>query len=272
MASPPKKHPPAVPKPGMGLPASPSVRISAVIPSHNYIRYLPECIASLQAQSLPPAEIIVVDNGSSDGTAARVRKLAKQSAVPIRLLRFKQPIGRPRARNAGFSAAKSSLIFMLDADDWAEQDALERLALALKNSQSAAFAYGFARLEGQREGLLGYPDYALDELLVHNFIPSCALVRKEAWAAAGGFDAAFGGGAEDYDFWLSLAGRGRFGVRVPSVVFHYRFHGANASDADRPRLLANGYALRKKHAELYSRHALGALGFEVAQAIRRIRK
>lgn len=245
--------------------------ISVVIPAHNYGRFLPQLLTSLSRQGRKPAEIIVVDNGSSDGTGALLQRLWRTSPVPLRMIIQKTPIGRPRARNEGIAAAKSERVFLIDADDWAAPDALERLGAALDENPKAAFAYGFAQLEGDRSGVLRYPKYNLKELLVHNYIPSCVLLRKSAWAATGGFDPSFETGAEDYDFWLTLAGRGMGGVQVPGVVFHYRFHGGNWSGQDRRHLLANGFALRKKHAALYSRHPMGAIGFEVAQLVRRVK-
>ncbi len=256
---------PAVPAPS--LPP-----ISVVVPAHNYARFLPQLLSSLARQSRKPAEIIVVDNGSSDGTEALLRRLWKTSPIPLRMIIQRQSIGRPRARNEGIAAAKSELVFLIDADDWAAPDALEMLGKILDAAPpSMAFAYGYARLAGDRSGVLRYSDYNVEELLVHNFIPSCVLLRKSAWEAAGGFDPAFGKGAEDYDFWLTLAGKRMGGMQVPAVVFYYRFHGANASRADRAHLVANGYALRRKHAGLYAKHALGALVFELAQAVRRVK-
>ncbi|MDE1798481.1 MAG: glycosyltransferase family 2 protein, partial [Candidatus Micrarchaeota archaeon] len=162
--------------------------ISVVIPSHNYARFLPQLLTSLARQGRKPAEIIVVDNGSSDGTGALLARLWKTSPIPLRMIIQRQSIGRPRARNEGIAAARSELVFLIDADDWAAPDALEKLGAALDENPKAAFAYGFARLEGDRSGMLAYADYNVEELLVHNFIPSCVLLRKSAWAASGGFD------------------------------------------------------------------------------------
>jgi glycosyltransferase involved in cell wall biosynthesis len=89
--------------------------LSVIIPCHNAAAHLPAAVASIRTQGVPVAEIIVVDDGSTDGTAA----LAKTLGAGVRVLR-QTNAGPAAARNAGIRAARGAAIAFLDADDlWA---------------------------------------------------------------------------------------------------------------------------------------------------------
>ncbi len=190
--------------------------ISIVIPCYNSGATLPQTLDSLRAQSLPPREIIVVDDGSTD--AATVSLL--DSLADVRLLR--QPNrGLPAARNAGFAAASGTFVLPLDAADWLEPDALEKLLAALRRHPEAAFAFSHIRLEGECRGVLE-KHYNFFEQLFLNQMPYCILIRRATWAAAGGYDETMRRGYEDWEFNIRLGARGDFGVVVPEPLFHYR--------------------------------------------------
>jgi glycosyltransferase involved in cell wall biosynthesis len=93
-----------------------SERVSVIIPVYNGERYLAAAIQSVLEQTLPPDEIIVVDDGSTDGTAAIVTGLAGASPLPIHYI-HQQNQGPSAARNRGLRAARSGLVAFLDADD-----------------------------------------------------------------------------------------------------------------------------------------------------------
>lgn len=190
--------------------------ISIVIPCYNSGATLPQTLASLRAQSLPPREVIVVDDGSTDpATVALLDSLAD-----VRLVR--QPNrGLPAARNAGFAAASGTFVLPLDADDWLEPDTLEKLLAALRRHPEAAFAFSHIRLEGECRGVLE-KHYNFFEQLFLNQMPYCILIRRATWAAVGGYDETMRRGYEDWEFNIRLGARGNFGVVVPEPLFHYR--------------------------------------------------
>lgn len=202
------------PGPGIAMTAAPS--ISVVIPCYNSGATLPQTLDSLRAQTLPPHEVIVVDDGSSD--PATVALL--DSLTAVRLVR--QPNrGLPAARNAGFAAATGEFVLPLDADDWLEPDALEKLVAALRRETTAAFAFSHLRLEGESRGVLA-KHYNFFEQLFLNQLPYALLIRRSEWAAAGGYDETMRRGYEDWEFNVRLGARGGFGVVVPEPLFHYR--------------------------------------------------
>jgi glycosyltransferase involved in cell wall biosynthesis len=97
--------------------------ITAIIPVHNGERHLAEAIQSVLAQTLPPGEIIVVDDGSTDASAA----IAQSFGAPVRVLA--QPnLGPAAARNLGLAHATGDLLAFLDADDLWTPNKLARQA------------------------------------------------------------------------------------------------------------------------------------------------
>lgn len=128
--------------------ASSSFAVSVVIPSHNCASYLPEAIDSARAQSLPPIEIIVVDDGSTDNSAQVLAECARDSRVRC----LTKPRGGPgSARNTGIRVAKGEWIALLDADDVWMPDHLERVAgifQKVPRLRWAGGAYVHERLDG----------------------------------------------------------------------------------------------------------------------------
>ncbi len=112
-------------------PVADGPRVSVVIPCWNQACFLPEAVESVVAQTFRSFEIVVVDDGSPDDTAAVAQRLAKHHPdVAIRLLR-QENAGLAAARNAGIAAAHGELVLPLDSDDRIQPDYLERLVAAL---------------------------------------------------------------------------------------------------------------------------------------------
>lgn len=201
---------------GVTEPASPGrVAITAVIPAYRAATLVVEAVESLQAQTLPPVEIIVVDDGSEDGTA----EAAERAGARV----IRQPNGGPAsARNTGIRAATTEWIALLDADDAARPT---RFAVQAPLTTDPAVAVVFAahHVEGKRPSPTPPPiDFAA--LWHRNYVPtSTVLLRRSAWESLGGFDEARELiGVEDYNFWLRLAHAGWGFRRVPEVVVDYR--------------------------------------------------
>lgn len=112
--------------------------ISVVIPAYDAERYVGDAITSVQAQTCKPSEIVVVDDGSGDGTAARVSEF-----TDVRLIR-KQNGGPGSARNVGVSHATQPIIAFLDADDLWSPRKLEWQMQALQNSGTPKIIFGMA--------------------------------------------------------------------------------------------------------------------------------
>jgi glycosyltransferase involved in cell wall biosynthesis len=220
--------------------------VSVVIPSYNHARFLPDAIHSAIKQTYRPVEIIVVDDGSTDGTEEVVR--------PFRTVRYvkQRNSGVTAARNAGLHLSSGSYVVFLDADDRLLADALDIGIRSLEANPDCALTFGtFYMIDGEgrkrgvchplRQRKYGYPDF-----LEQNFIgnPGVALYRKDALAAVDGFDSA-NQAAGDYDLYLRITHA--FPVTCHSEpVLEYRRHGSNMSNDPATMLPACLNALKKQ--------------------------
>jgi len=231
----------------------PRADVSVVIPCHNQARYLPSSIGSAQAQTHAPFEIIVVDDGSSDDTAAVA---AARGATVIR----QKNAGVSAARNAGLRAARGEFVVFLDADDELLPAAVETGVQALSLNPVAVCAVGRTRpmdVDG-REMVSAAPRPVVtnlyEEWLSDNFVstPGAAIFRRLPLEANGGFPEGVGPAA-DYAIYLQLA---RTGVIVDHghVVARYRSHSASMSRDSREMLRATMRVLRREKRMLPAEH------------------
>jgi cellulose synthase/poly-beta-1,6-N-acetylglucosamine synthase-like glycosyltransferase len=183
-------------------------RISVVVPVYNVERYVRQCLASICAQTLADWECIVVDDGSTDATAERVRQVADP-----RISLIVQP-------NRGVSSARNAGLF-LDGDDMLHPAALARLSAALDAHPQAVAAYGTAWLvfEDGRP----YPQKALHRRAASHpsgnvlarmirenvLLVGMTMLRTATGRELGGFHTRLRLG-EDWEFWCRLAARGEF--------------------------------------------------------------
>jgi glycosyltransferase involved in cell wall biosynthesis len=189
------------------------VSIGVVIPARNAAPFIADALASLLRQTRADWQAVVVDDGSTDDTAA----VAARCTDPrIRLLR-QPPAGVSAARNAGVAALAADRLLFLDADDWLAPDAIERLDAALAGSAQAVAVYGayaFVGADGQKRAgcrATAAPGDLLPRLVVRNLFTNGGhlLVRAPAFNACGGFCTALSFG-EDWDCWVRLALHGPF--------------------------------------------------------------
>jgi glycosyltransferase involved in cell wall biosynthesis len=201
--------------------------VTAIVPTYNRACYLGECLDALLAQTTPPRQILVVDDGSTDDTAAIVAGYGAR----IDYLR-KENGGKSSALNLALTRAVGAAIWIFDDDDVAEPDALASLCAALDGAPAAGFAFGghdnFADTpDGRRFIPAPTPSFDPDDLhcalLERCFIFQPALlVRRACYDAVGPFDTAFVR-AQDYEMILRLS-RHAAGVHVPRILFHQRQH------------------------------------------------
>ena len=189
--------------------------VAVVIPARNGLPDVLDAVASALAQVPPPAEVIVVDDASTDGTADAVRARFGAS-VRVVAGRFD---GAAAARNAGWRAATARWIALLDADDLWFEGKLARAMEMLEQHREAAWFFSdgrfrtvdgvwheswFALYADLPEGYFGQPTA---ELFTVNFVlTSSVVIRRDALEATGGFNETMSH-AEDLDLWIRLARR-----------------------------------------------------------------
>ena len=208
---------------------SPAPRVSVVIPTYNRVAMLRRAIDSVLAQTVRDFELIVVDNGSRDGTEEMVRNIPDPR---VRLVRRPRPEGPARARNAGIAVARGEWVAFLDDDDEWLPEKLERQMARVEQESDPKIAIVYCsfyleRASGERS-LPTDPELPEGDLLDIYLkqdvasAPSLYVVKRSALTEIGGFAPA-ADSAEDVDCWMRLACRGyRFvAVQEPLVVYHF---------------------------------------------------
>jgi glycosyltransferase involved in cell wall biosynthesis len=247
--------------------------ISVVIPAYERASLLPRALGSVAAQTRQPGETIVVDDGSSDDSAAVAERLG------ARVIRHERNRGVSAARNTALEAATGEWVAFLDTDDeWLpfHLDRLwERRADHVAVAHSAVWVEGPGRdhhaygLTGRRPRVLGSPA----PLAADNFIPlSASLVHRETALRAGGFDTALTH-AEDLDFWIRLVERGSVLV-LPEIGAIYHLHPEQATkDAEATVKGHRETIARYRNRPWWPRGALAAVEVRAAwDAMRRGRR
>lgn len=180
--------------------------VSVVIPTYNSGHLVVEAVQSVLAQTQPAAQIIVVDDGSTDDTAERLRQFHG------RIEYVRQTNARvAAARNTGLSVAGGDLVAFLDADDyWHPEKLARQLAvlethpeIGLLSTEMFDWPGPLPRLDQISAGK--WDTVPLGELLVFNSLTtSSVVVRRSVLDRAGPFDTELFG-PEDYDLWLRCA-------------------------------------------------------------------
>lgn len=220
--------------------------VSVVVPSYNARPWLAEAIRSAQAQSLAPLEIIVVDDGSTDGSVETARQAGATRIVSDGVNR-----GPSATRNRGIQAASGDLVAFLDADDRWLPDHLERSAATLERHPDADVAFSGYRQFGQvsrevrAEVESGRPlDLSVSLLDVNHVLQSTAVVRRSALLAAGGYDESRRYG-EDFELWLRLSLTSKFAA-TGAITVEYRTHPGQVT-ARPARMYRGAWEARAEH-------------------------
>jgi glycosyltransferase involved in cell wall biosynthesis len=229
--------------------------ISVVIPTYNRAATIARALDSVVRQSHRPIEIIVVDDGSTDGTLRAID--GEHCPVPLTVVALGQNQGAAAARNHGIAMASGDYVAFLDSDDQWQPDKLERqlAALAEAGLEYGASYTGIASYA--EDGRLCALSRATAEgdlrlaLLNHNLVgsTSCMLARRTLLQQIGGFNASLRS-CQDWDLWIRLAGHTRFAcVAEPLTLLHIAREG---------RISSNGKARLSGHLQLYRTHLRAA--------------
>ncbi|MDQ6835947.1 MAG: glycosyltransferase [Actinomycetota bacterium] len=214
-------------------------RFSVVIAAYNAQATIESAVRSALSQTLRDLEVIVVDDGSTDGTVGVVTEIDDP-----RLRLVQRPNGGPSAaRNSGALAAKGELVAFLDGDDLWLPSYAERACAAMDANPDANLVYtdGYVFESGSGRvllrtamGLMHPPDPTpadrdnfLTELLKRNFVYNSVTVRASVLAEVGGYDETLSEG-EDYELWLRMVLRGYVPVWMGGVYGLYRWHAGQA--------------------------------------------
>ncbi len=218
--------------------ARPAPSISVVIPAFEAASTIVAAVSSAFGQTVPPTAVIVVDDGSTDGTADRVRRHHPRAEV-VTIAHG----GEAAARNAGLRTARTEWVAFLDADDRYLPERLAAVAevIEARPELDAVTTDAYMEVDGDIRGLCYGPAYRFAdedqqlEILRRNFVFGHVVVRRQRLLDLGGFDESISHGT-DWAMWLDLVlDGGRIGfVDRPLAV--YRVHAGSAS-ADRVAMI-----------------------------------
>lgn len=249
---------PKVPSAPNADPVTPTPLVSVIIPAYNAADLLPEALDSIKRQTYQHWEIIVVEDGTQDGTEAIVRAFADTVAPrPVRYLRHHQNQGLSAARNTGMAAAQGQYIALLDHDDlWYPQHLSMLVAAIAKTAADLVYARAefFDYHSRKSLGLHGpqpweWTDFP-NSLLNRNYIPVSSIIMGcQVPQRIGGFDTQLRR-VEDLDYWLRCADAGLKFEYVSTVTNGYRQRSPKAMTSNKSDILEWHARVLRKHANL----------------------
>ena len=233
-----------------------SHKISVIIPTYNYGRFIGAALEGVLAQTLRPAEVIVVDDGSMDDTETVVRAFmdaAANEAGGVKIEYIKQAnAGVCAARNRGVAASAGEYIAFADADDiWHPTKLEKQIAKFAEDDRIGLVHCGMREFDsttGETIAVItdGMEGDVADELLLWerpaiNVSGTAIVVTRKAFDDAGGFDTEIKVG-EDWDFCYRVARKFKVGF-VPEALVDYRSHdrGAHRNVAEMERGMSRFY-------------------------------
>lgn len=225
-------------------------KISVYITNHNYERYVGKAIESVFAQTTADWELIVIDDGSSDGSRAIIE--GYRANPKVRLV-FQEQKGLNVTNNIAYRLARGAYLMRLDADDYIAPEALAALSGVLDREPKVGLVfpdYYHVDEAGEIVELVRRHDFETVGLLDQPAHGACTMIRKACLDVIGGYDEAFTC-QDGVDIWLRFIEH--FEVRnVNLPLFYYRRHGGNLT-RDESRLLETRAQIFAKRAEARAR-------------------
>lgn len=198
--------------------------VSVIVPAYNAQAYIDTAVRSVLAQTMPELEVLVLDDCSTDDTAARIRQLA-QTDPRVRPVFNEENMGVAKTRNKGLDMAAGEYVALLDADDFWYPDKLEK-QLAVIQSTGADLVYsGYALVDNNGEKIKDFfapPTETMDSLLTQNGIGCSTVLFSRSVADNYRFRTDYY--HEDYVLWMQLLQDGLTAVGIPEPLVDYRVH------------------------------------------------
>jgi teichuronic acid biosynthesis glycosyltransferase TuaG len=216
--------------------------VSIITPAYNAERYLAETVRAVLAQSFSDFELLIVDDGSTDGTLALARALAAQDHR-VRIVTTDRNVGQAAARNDAMCQARGRFFALLDSDDaWTRDYLAEQLAMFRRFDDVDVVTANAINVGGPLDGTPFWRVTSgverltlLDILQREDSICIMSVFRRNVFDTIGGFDPKWRGN-EDYHFWVRAALAGFRFVRNATPLGFYRRR-PDSESADERRML-----------------------------------
>lgn len=204
-----------------------SCELSVCVSLYNYAKFIVAALDSVQQQTLANFNLVVVDDGSKDGSESVACHWLQDNAdrfCSVLLARHVCNQGLPITRNTAIDISTTEYCFFLDADNVLYPRCLEQ-CLAAATETSAAVVYPLLEVFGNCHRLLNTDPWNPQRFARQNYVDAMALVCRQALFAVDGYSVMTMTGWEDYDLWCKLIESGFQGTRVPEILARYRSHG-----------------------------------------------
>jgi len=200
--------------------------VTVYITNFNYERYLQKAIESVLAQSMQDFELFIIDDGSTDNSKGIIESYREQEKISII---YQQNKGLNITNNVAMRAANGKYLMRLDADDFLEKEALEKMSLSLEKDEELGLVfpdYYYVDADGNRTGIEQRHNFEKEVSLydqpAHG---ACTMIRLEFLKELGGYNESFTC-QDGYDLWIKFITHHKVSnINIP--LFSYRRHGQN---------------------------------------------
>ena len=233
-----------------------SFLVTVYVVNHNYGRFLRKAMDSLLSQTYDNIEILLIDDGSTDGSGRLVESYDKyENVFPV----LQSNKGLVITNNIALRLARGEYIMRLDADDYLDPNAISVLAAKLDRNPDVGLVfpdYYEVDEDGEVINLVRRHDFEKVELLDQPAHGACTLIRRKLLTEIGGYDEAFAC-QDGYDLWVRFIQKHRV-ANVNLPLFYYRRHG-NSLTSDEKRLLETRHSIYRKFVK-NNHHKISGLG------------
>ncbi len=226
-------------------PERPRPRISVILPNYNYERYLELRLRTILDQTLPPDEVIILDDASTDESLPLIQVIVEAAAIPCKIVRNERNSGNVFHQwELGIKASTGDLIWIAEADDYCEPRLLEKLVSAfddeevvmsytdsiMVDDQGKSSGFAYKSYYGERQPELWHSSFCIDGrdllrrcLLIENVVPNASAVVFRRCAVPNDLPDIknywFSG---DWWFWIGVAERGKVAYLAEPLNYHRR--------------------------------------------------
>lgn len=155
--------------------------VSVIVPCHNRVKLLTECLESIRQQTYPAIEVIVVDDASTDDVAGTVAAIAWPTDKHATVMRSEQNIGPGAARELGRQAARGEFLCYQDSDDWWRPEKVAAQVEALQQNHTAGMCYCIARQFTALPIIGDEPVRSLSDRAYNRFLPMLLETQRRPW-------------------------------------------------------------------------------------------
>ena len=206
--------------------------ITVVMACYNQEKYIEQAVKSVLNQTYENFDIIIVNDGSTDGSQEKIEELSK---LDTRISFIKtDDIGATMARSTAVDLSDQPYFVPLDGDDHIAPSFLEETLRVLDGNSGRNYGFCYTDSIFYNEDTkfkkdMLQPDYNFSRLLMGNYICYCSLIRKKAFYDAGGYNRWNFNYFEDYELWIRMGRKGHYGAHIGKPLFYYRMRGNNLS-------------------------------------------